>query len=165
MLRRVLRALGVGVGALLALLVGAVVAARFHDGPLGPFQGGRLLAGELVSEPVRDGSFVAQARELELGAERPRSVTTWRVVHDGALYVPSALASRKRWPSEVVANGRVLVRIEGRRDARQAVRVEDPELLRALRSATGREYGFGGEGADEDAWDTWFFRLDARAGS
>ena len=57
-MRKILRWLGLG---LLVLVVGIVcfgVAVRFFDGPVGPFPGGPLVAGQLVEEPVRDWTFV-----------------------------------------------------------------------------------------------------------
>lgn len=162
---RVLRAIAwlllglAGLGTLTALF------ARILDGPLGPFPGGPLITGELVSGPDPDWSFVAELSsiELEVNAANPLSRTVWVLVDQGELVVPAGFASRKTWPSQAMADGRVVARVAGNRYARQATRVTDPVRLDALRSALGRKYGMtpSADGSD----DTWFFRLGPRPAS
>ncbi len=55
---RILRWLGIALVALVALLVGIGVVARFSDGPMGPIPGGTLRTGSLVSEADIDWSIV-----------------------------------------------------------------------------------------------------------
>jgi len=159
---RVLRAIGwllLGLAGLAAL---TALFARVLDGPIGPFPGGPLVAGELVSGPDPDWSFAAAlpAIEIEVHAANPLSRTVWVLVDQGELFVPAALASRKTWPSQAVADGRVVVRVAGKRYQRQASRVTDPVRLDALRSALGRKYGVTASPDGSD--DTWFFRLAPR---
>ena len=90
----------------------------------------------------------------------PLSRTVWVLVDQGDLFVPAGLASRKTWPSQAVADGRVVVRVDGKRYERQASRVTDPVRLDALRSALGRKYGVTASADGSD--DTWFFRLAPR---
>ncbi len=146
--------------AVLAVVTG--VFARIMDGPIGPFPGGPLAAGELVTGPDPDWSFAAgiPSIELQVNPAHPLSRTVWVLVDQGELFVPAGLASRKTWPSEAMDDGRVLIRIDGKRYERQASRVTDPVRLDALRSALGRKYGMT-VGAD-DSDDTWFFRLTPR---
>ena len=60
------------------------VAARFHDGPLGPIPGGALASGDLVAQPVADWSFASDIQEIELQlASQSKSRTTWVIVHKG----------------------------------------------------------------------------------
>jgi hypothetical protein len=84
-------------------------------------------------------------------------------VHEGTLYVPAGLAARKRWPSQVAGDGRVVLRIEGRRFERQATRVEDPALVTALQQSLARKYELSPETAADPG--TWFFRLGPRPAS
>src|SRR5262245_52935591 len=95
----------IGVIALVALLF---VAARFHDGPLGPIPGGALEAGAEVSEPVADWSFAKDVKEIELQlASQGSSRTTWVIVHEGQAYVPCSLGfpPGKRWHQHAVVDG------------------------------------------------------------
>ncbi len=157
---RILRGLGIALVALVAVLVGIGVVARFSDGPIGPFPGGPLRAGSLVSEPDVDWSFVdwesrpGRIVELQL-VEPPSSRTTGILVHEGQLYVSADLGfiwrrlpgpgrgvlfviwGFKQWHEEALRDGRVVLRIDGKRYERQAVRVTDPEAI-------------------------WFFRMDPR---
>ena len=159
---RVLRAIGWLVLGLAGLAVITALVARISDGPIGPFPGGPLVAGDLVSGPDPDWSFAVEipSIEIEVNAANPRSRTVWLLVDQGELFVPAGLASRKTWPSQAVADGRVVVRVAGKRYQRQASRVTDPVRLDALRSALGRKYGVtvSPDGSD----DTWFFRLAPR---
>ena len=166
-MRRALRWLALALAAL--VLAGCLVAlaARRSDGPFGPFPGGALVAGELAREPVADWSFAAELGqiELEVNPERPRSRTVWLAVVDGALYVPCGFPGSKTWPHEALRDGRVVLRIEGRRHERQAVREADPERLRRLGAEVARKYGVGDEEAAVAGRDVWFFRMDPRPAS
>src|SRR5262249_27986077 len=92
----------------------------------------------------------------------PHSRTTWVAVVDGDLYVPCGFPAAKRWPHEALRDGRVVVRIEGRRYQRQAVRETDPARLRRLGAEVERKYGAGNEEAAVAGEEVWFFRLDPR---
>ena len=163
-MRRVLRWLGLGAAAL--ILAGCLVAlaARFSDGPIGPFPGGPLAAGELVGEPVADWSFAKDLASIELEANpaKPRSRTAWLAVVDGRLYVPCGFPESKAWPHQVLRDGRVVLRIDGRRYPFRALRETDPERLRRLGAEVARKYGVGDEEAAVAGRDVWFFRMDPR---
>lgn len=163
-MRRVLRWLGLGAAALVVATCLVAVAARWADGPLGPFPGGPLVAGELVREPAPDWSFAKDLAsiELEVSRARPRSRTVWLAVVDGVLYVPCGLPSTKTWPHEALRDGRVVLRIDGRRYERQALREADPERLRRLGDEVARKYGVGDAEAALAGRDVWFFRMDPR---
>jgi len=163
---RVLRWLGIAIVALVALVLGVGVAARFADGPLGPFPGGQLLSGDLVAEQEVDwsratgGGVEKQGAEpllVELQLTQPLgSRTTGVLLHRGDLYVPcdlgfvwrrvpapprwilSLIYLFKRWHEDALVDGRVLVRTRGKRYERQAVRVTDPALLTELRAEVER---------------------------
>ncbi len=63
---KILRGLGIGLAAVVGLLVAVGTVARFQDGGLGPFPGGPLRAGELiVGQEVASSSFAV--RPIESG--------------------------------------------------------------------------------------------------
>ena len=163
-MRRVLRWLGLGVAALVASACLVAVAARFPDGPIGPFPGGPLVAGEIARDPAPDWSFARDmvSIELEVNTESPRSRTVWLAVVDGVLYVPCGFPETKTWPRQALRDGRVVLRIDGRRYERQAARETDPERLRRLGAEVARKYGVGDEEAAVAGRDVWFFRMDPR---
>ena len=154
MLRRILRVVVYAVLVVIAALAAVGVGARFHDGPIGPFPGGALVAGEAVSAPVTDWTFAApiSTLELEVAPDHPRSVTTWFLVVDGVLYVPSGGAARKTWPSLVAQDGRVRVRLDGKLYELQATRVNDAAIGKRLSEAVKAKYGFGDGQPVEGAW-------------
>ncbi len=190
---RILRWLGIALVALVAVfvavLVGTGVVARFSDGPIGPFPGGPLRTGSLVSEPDVDWSFVdwesrpGRIIELQL-VEPPKSRTTGILVYEGQLYVSADLGFLwrrvpgpvrgvlfviflfKRWHEEALRDGRVVLRIDGKRYERQAVRVTDPEVFAALSSRVQEgavRAGLAlGESLPPDPDAIWFFRMEPR---
>ena len=72
----------------------------------------------------------------------------------------------KHWHEDDLLDGRVVLRIAGKRYERQAVRVTDPELLATLRLKLEKlaEHFSGGPLPDvqTDPNDIWFFRMDPR---
>jgi hypothetical protein len=166
-MQRALRWLGIAAAALVVATVATALAARRSDGPLGPFPGGPLVAGERVAEPVPDWSFAKDIAsiELEVNRTRPRSRTVWLAVVDGVLYVPCGFPTTKTWPHEALRDGRVVLRIDGRRYERQALRETDPGRLRLLGDEVARKYGVGDAQAAVDGRDVWFFRMDPRPAS
>ncbi len=72
----------------------------------------------------------------------------------------------KRWHEDALRDGRVVLRIAGKRYERQAVRVTDPELLAKLRSIVvemANQY-FSSSLLDvpTDPQEIWFFRMEPR---
>ena len=85
------------------------------------------------------------------------------MVHEGQLYIPCGYPNfrlLKQWPHEALRDGRSLLRIEGKRYERQAVRVEDSQQLVVLTEKLRQKYPLG-EGYDPDK--LWFFRMDPRS--
>jgi hypothetical protein len=160
----VLRGFGILILVVVALLVGGVVVARFHDGPIAILPGGPFRTGERVmAEP--DWSFARDIEEVELQlVDPPRSRTVWLVVHDGLPYVPCGFLDVplwKQWPYEVLEDDRVLLRIDGRIYERVAVKVTDPAEYAALIALAAEKYEYeSAENPDPDA--VWFFRLEPR---
>jgi len=159
---RVLKWLGLVILGIAALAVCVAFAARFCDGPLGPFPGGQM-SGERVAEPVTDWDFIVERDtvELEVNPEAPRSITTWVVGYGGQPYIPGAFGARKKWTAQLVADGRAVLRVDGKLYERQAVQVADEALLQELRAVLIRKYELDPEG-NFSGPETWFFRLDPR---
>lgn len=168
-----------------SLLVTLLGGCSFLDGPTGPFPGGQLRAGDLVSEhdvewPVGEIGMI----ELQL-VEPLGSRTTGAFVHEGQLYVAcdlgfvwrripaptrwmlSLIYRVKGWHEDALRDDRVVLRIAGKRYERRAVRVTDPGSVAALRSRMESmvEEMLGsplGELPTEGPNDIWFFRMDPR---
>jgi len=135
---------------------------RFGDGPMGPLPGGRLHAGEMVSAQGVDWSFVQDVGEVELQLlDPPRSRLTWAVVHGGGLYVPCGFVDIpffKQWHKEAAADGRAVLRVNGRRYPVQAVRITDPTLHARISQRVARKY----DSPLGSPNSVWIFRLDPR---
>jgi len=160
-LRWLLRIVAAGV-ALLALLF---LLARLHDGPLGPLPGGALEAGEEVTAPVSDWSFATDIGEVELQLRsQSRSRTTWILVHEGEAYVPCSLGfpPGKSWHRDALADGRAVLRIDGKRYPVTLSKLDDAEaesLAAPIQSEVERKYG---RAPPSDA-GVWLFRVASRA--
>jgi hypothetical protein len=159
-MRSVLRILGVLLLLAALGLAATAVAARFHDGPIAVFAGGPFRSGEWAELSWHDASFLADRDEIEWQLLEPaRSRVTWVLVHERVAYVPCGMPDFrlwKQWPHEAVADGRAVVRIDGRLHRRRLVKVDDPALEAVLRTELGRKYGVDYTG------EVWFFRMDPR---
>jgi hypothetical protein len=189
-MKRVLRVFCVSILVLALTLVALWAVLTRSDGPTGPIPGGELTSGLLVEEAQIDWSAVLgdqAVAEIELQlVEPPGSRTTGAFVFGGHLYVPvdlgyvwrrvpDATTRRvlhliwllKRWHEDVIADGRVVIRIDGRRYERTAARVTDPILLERFRarvSDAAAEFMGGLSPVETDPADIWFFRMDPRVG-
>ena len=146
-------------GAVLAL---AAVMVAGCGGPWGPLPGGRL-AGEEAACPDAGFAFAAEVREtaVEVRPDDPWSVTTWNVVHEGALYLSAdflPINPVKRWPHLLVADPRVRVRVGSTVYACRATREHDLEVVRALREAAAGKYALDPDGMAAQA-EVWWFRV------
>ncbi len=179
--------IGIALLLLAAAAVGLMVLARrFSDGPIGPIPGGVLRFGNLIADADVDWSFAAETQLVQLQLVEPLgSRTTGVIVYEGQLYVPcdlgfiwrrapapakwlmASVSLVKRWHEQVLRDGRVVIRIRGDRYERQAVRVNEPRLLEALRaSVEERAVVLLSSPLSEASPDTdaiWFFRLDPRS--
>ena len=158
----VLKWLGLVILGIAVLAVCIVFGARLADGPLGPVPGGSM-SGQLVAEPVTDWGFIVERDtvELEVNPDAPRAITTWVVGYGGQPFIPSGFGARKTWTAQLAADGRAVLRVDGKLYERQAVRVTDEELLEELRAVLIRKYDLEPEGNFSGS-ETWFFRLDPR---
>ena len=178
-----LRGIGVGLAAILLGLVGVAMGARLSDGPFDTlpfalFPGGPLRTGELVTGPEPDWSFVRDIELMEFQLVDPaRSRHTWLLVHEGKLYVPCGYMKTwwgrlwKKWPIDAMKDGRAVVRIDGKRYEREAIRVTDPALFWALRKEGLRKYRPGDtetlpeEVPPLESTGVWYFELAPRGGA
>lgn len=143
--------------------VSFAVVARFSEGGIGPFPGRPLASGPLVDEAVSDWSFAADVGEVTLQLlVPPRSRTTWIVVRDGKAYIPCATPSFrlwKQWPHQAMADGRALVRIDGKRYRVDLTRLDDPPLEEALKADLNEKYDV----PEQYPAEIWLFALGARS--
>ena len=146
---------------LLALAAGAVaIAARVHDGPLGPFPGGALASGTLVAEPVADWGFVAEVPEIELQLESQSiSRVTWVLARDGRAYIPASVVypPGKTWHRKALEDGRAVLRIDGKKYPVTLAKVEDAAVLADAREEAKRKYDAPAYGED------WLFSVTSRS--
>jgi hypothetical protein len=116
--------LAVIAGVMLAMLAGGAFLLPRADGPVWVLAGGPFRSGELVELADMDWAVLDTLHELELeivGAESSRIL--WFNVYEGVAYVACDLdcvgGRLARWPQQIERDGRVVVRIEGKRaDAR-----------------------------------------------
>ena len=167
---KILKWVVAAIGALVLLIVVVGVAARFGDGPITILPGGPLQAGELHTGTEPDWLFASDIMEMELQlVEPPVSRTVWLMVHEEKLYVVSGYMGStvgklwKQWPALALADGRAVVRIDGRRYERRLVRItDDRPLLDAIAAEVQRKYGAALTADMAVTGDAWFFALAPR---
>jgi hypothetical protein len=185
---RWLKYLGMSLSAVVIVsIVSVLVVQRVADGPMEFLQGGPFKSGELVEAPVTDWSFgVGRPTEFELvgfGTSR----TAGYIMHDDVAYMTCDLGfiwnrfesgtqrwilrliyTFKRWHQDALEDGRALIRIDGKLYKTQFVKVEDPQLIGALKARLeelARGYVAPRELGPPPAQppnDIWFFRTDPR---
>ena len=144
---RILRGIGIVLALLILGLVGLGVAARFADGPIALYPGGPLVAGEWVDGDV-DWTFAREEPLMELQLLEPgTSRTVWLLVHDRRLFIVSGYMDTtvgklwKKWPMRAEADGRAVVRLDGKLYAGTLVRIlDDHALFEALSEEAQRKY-------------------------
>ena len=147
-------------------LTALAVSTRLSDGPSVIFAGGPLIAGEMVTGPEPDWSFVRDVRVFELQLlNPPRSRTLWIVEHEGKLYLNSnymgGLRERlwKRWPAQAERDGRVIMRIDGKRYERTLVRIKTGPIVEGVTAEFTRKYGVEMTPAEVEAEELWLFEM------
>lgn len=188
---------GVGI-VILTCIGAVFVAQRLSDGPLNEMiPGGPLRAGALAPEAELAGDLAAMSRcadavcpplkpiELELtGPGTSRYVGI--MLHDGQVYLPCDLGFMwgrfagnqrhvlhliylfKHWHKDAVRDGRLAIRVNGKRYEGQAVRVTDAATNAALRAQLedmARQWvapAVLGPAPTYGPNDIWFFRVDPR---
>ena len=173
--KRVLSIMGIVVLVPVVVLLGIFVAARLHDGPLGgalaivaagPFESGEPYAG-----PEPDWSFLRDYATVEFQLlDPPRSRTTWIMEHDNRIFIVSGYMNTwygklwKHWPAEAEADGRILLRVDGRVYERRMVRVTGGDVVPPVLAEISRKY-FGGAPvpvSEVTSGNLWMFELTPR---
>jgi hypothetical protein len=161
-MNKVLRIVGFVVAGLIGLPLLAVMsvagASRFADGPLVELlPGGPLVSGEWVTEEPDDWGFVADESTIEFESDG-RSRKVYILTIDGAAYIPASLGFPpfKKWHERALEDPAAVVRIGGKRYARNLVKVDDAELEARLGQQSLEKYG----GVPDGGAGAWFFRLD-----
>jgi hypothetical protein len=153
--------------ALLALFVGA----RFADGPLEIVAGGPFRTGELHRGPEPDWAFLKDRGTVEFQLLDPaRSRTTFVMVHDGRLFIPSGYMTTwygklwKHWPYQAEEDPRAILRVDGKRYERTLVRLEEGPDLAPVLAELSRKYGSGLEISPDlvASGNLWLFELAPR---
>ena len=136
---------------LIGLLAGVGYSIAHADGPVFIFQGGPFTSGEIVAYESFDWTAVDDRTELQMeivGAAT--SLTLWFSVTDGVAYVACDLDCEDgrldRWPAQVRADDRVVLRVDGRRIEGRLTYVphETPEYARATADRKRKYSGDGG---------------------
>jgi hypothetical protein len=151
MLKKTLWILGGAVLAVALLVVGVLVAARFHDGPFGGalaiVAAGPFESGELHTGPEPDWSFLRDYSTVEFQLlEPPRSRTTWIMEHDNRIFIVSGYMNTwygkiwKHWPAEAEQDGRILLRVDGTIYPRRMERVMQGDFVRPVLDELSRKY-------------------------
>lgn len=180
----ILKYLGLALVGVVIVAAGALlIAQRVSDGPMSFVQGGPFETGEWVETPVDDWGFAAD-KELEFELAGPgTSRTAGVMMHDGVGYITCDLgyiwnrlegASTsilrliylfKTWHHDAEADGRAVIRVDGKRYPVHLVRVTEPGLVTELKAQleTLAASYFGGPlppPPAEEPNDIWFFRID-----
>jgi hypothetical protein len=164
--RRGLLVIGVLVLIPVFALAALAVSTRLSDGPSVIFAGGPLVAGEMVTGPEPDWSFVRGVRVFELQLlNPPRSRTLWIVEHEGKLYLNSnymgGLRERlwKRWSAQAERDGRAIMRIDGKRYERTLMRIKTGPIVEGVTAEFTRKYGVEMTPAEVEAEELWLFEM------
>jgi hypothetical protein len=166
---------GGAVLALVALIVGVLVAARFHDGPFGGalaiVAAGPFESGELHTGPEPDWSFLRDYTTVEFQLlEPPRSRTTWIMEHDNRIFIVSGYMNTwygkiwKHWPAEAEADGRIILRVDGTLYERRMVRVTGGDIVVPVLAELSRKYVGGAPipTSEVTSDNMWMFELAPR---
>ncbi len=175
------------IGLVLALvlgIVGLMIYQRLSDGPTGPLTGGPFTTGQVIEQPVSDWAGLSGDFEFELVAHGT-SRTAGGVLHEGQLYLTCDLgfiwsrlpsgSSRnvlqliwwfKNWHEKAMNDGRIRIRKDGKLYSANLTRVNEPELIEALKVTLENEAAkfFAprelGPRPPSPPNDIWFFLID-----
>ena len=168
-----LKWLGIIIGILALSIAVFLFGMRFHDGPIEIITGGPFKTGEVATAPD-DWSFLTDRMEIEFQTMEPDSSRiVWLVVLEKRLYVISGYMNTgygkiwKQWPHHIVADDRVIVRIDNKLYEQRMVRMMDHPQLLDLMTINVKKYGggaaptFTAEQLNEalSAGDYWLFEV------
>ena len=148
----------------------SLFAAGFSDGPIAIIPGGVFTTGEMVTEEP-DWEFVKDVSEVEFQLLDPTSSrTSWIAVADGRAFIPCGYMDTtygriwKQWPINAEADGRAILRIDGKLYERNLVRVINDPIIPQVLSEIGRKYTNGAPIPLEmvTSESMWIFELTPR---
>ena len=153
-------------------VVTAAIKQRFEDGPNRVFAGGPLVSGTLYEGEEPDWTFVNQIPTVELQLlEPPQSRRIWIAEAGGRLFVWSgymnSLAGKlwKRWPAQAEANGKAIIRINGKLYERHLRRITQDPVFAQLSETVSRKYPSRLTIGAIEREDVWIFEAEPRPGS
>jgi hypothetical protein len=148
----VLKVLGGLIGLLLLAALVVFIGARFADGPLEIIAGGPFSSGELQQGAEPDWTYLADRPTVEFQLLDPeRSRTTFIIVHDGRLFIPSGYMTTwygkiwKHWPFQAEADGRALLRVDGKIYERTLLRLTEGPDVDPVLAELSRKYMNGAD--------------------
>lgn len=161
----------VGVAILAVVIIGGVaLLGRLSDGPIGILAGGPFESGELHAGAEPDWNRLQDVQTVEFQLLAPaRSRTTWILVHDGRIFIPSGYMNStwgrlwKQWPPEAEQDGRAILRVDGQLYPRRLVRVLDPALAQPLVAELNRKYGTEATVQAVESGALWLFEMRPRS--
>ncbi|MCH2173526.1 hypothetical protein MK489_22345 [Myxococcota bacterium] len=144
-------------------LVAAGLATSHLDGPWGMIPGGRFHGeGRACTHESLTAFGDSREIEIEVRPQRPRSMTTWSVRVDGALFIPADfLTPWKRWPYQVIDAPNVRLRSNGTILECRAKRVSDAPRIEKLRRAIARKYDLQPD-SRAGRVEVWWFKIVPR---
>lgn len=163
MVKKILKWLALAIAGIAAvILLLDAFGGYFMDGPLGPIPGGHMSGPVVDAATPLDWAGVEHEIAIEVRPEQPWSLTVWRAVVDGDLYIPSGNGAERRWTQVAIVDPRVRVRSQGRIQEGCLVRVTDPEARRPALQQLAETYELGV--FEKDDGSVWLFRVEPRAG-
>ena len=128
------------------------------------------MVGERLEEGLSNWSAYEGVSVLDMQLlEPPRSRRVWLLVDEGNLYIPSgwvrSMPFWKHWPRQAQADGRALLRIQGRIYPVELVKVENDDLRWDLARKLSAKYNLPVPNTPPDPEELWIFRAEARGRS
>ena len=156
-----MKILKVVAGAIALLLVLAAILYPFRRDPIAMLAGKALTGTEAAYPTSWDFSDAHDLIAFEVRPDDPHSVTTICFVVEGSLHVPAMNGSEKEWPSIVLADDRVRLKLGDAIYPARAVRVEPADQAPYV-EAMSRKYTRPADA--EPPSDVWIFRIEPRQG-
>lgn len=171
-MKKVLRALGFALGALMLGFGLFLVGMRFHDGPMGIWSGGPFTSGLPAPAPA-SWDFLTDRSTIEFQTLSPAtSRTVWLGVHKGRLFILSGYMKTgygkiwKQWPHYVVdRDDRIILRIDGKLYEQRLRRITGGRVAATVLDIFGHKYtlGAGENDLPVTQGDVWMFEVVPRA--
>jgi hypothetical protein len=152
MIKKLVKGLGIFLGAIVLLVGIAYGGMRLSDGAVEFFPwftisiGGPFRSGEVVASPD-NWDFLKDVEEMEIQTMNPTtSRTLWVPVVDGQLYIVSGYMSSpigklwKQWPSYMQEDNRVLIRVDDKIYEQRLNRITEGPITSAVMSEIARKY-------------------------